>query len=283
MALYDHIVTCNKHDLSQYRPFVVAGQKVGWVGGELAEKLTRWSKVFDISDEAVAMRDEVGGMDERSTAMTEVCAALVAQKVLRRSRNEFYPVAAKFGDAPLMRLDRAWVPAFGIAAYGVHINGYVETANGPEMWLGLRSQDRKVAPGKLDNMVAGGQPIGISLADNVIKEADEEAAVPAELAGQARPVGALSYTMEVEGGLRRDMLFVYDLPVPESFEPQNKDGEIAGFVRRPADQVLRIVEETDEFKFNVNLVIIDFAIRHGILAPEHPDYARLQRGMRNWG
>ena len=283
MSLYDHIAACNKHDLDKFREFTVAGTRVGWVEEEFAHKLERWTHLFHLEQGKVDLRGNVGGFDERSTAMTEVCAALVAQKAMPHSRNEFYAVARKFGDEAVMRLDRAWVPSFGTPAYGVHVNGYVETKRGPEIWVGVRAKDRDVAPGKFDNMVAGGLPYGVGLAENVVKEADEEAGVPEDLARQAVPVGAVSYTMEVEYGLRRDMLFIYDLKLPDDFRPHNRDGEISGFVRRPAEEVLRIVEETDEFKFNVNLVVIDFAIRHGILPPEHPDYVKLQRGLRSWG
>ena len=71
--------------------------------------------------------------------------------------------------------------------------------------------------------------------------------------------------MEVPLGLRHDLLFIYDLPVPKDFRPASQDGERSSFKRTPAAQVLQIVEETDGFKFNVNLVVIDFAIPHGIL------------------
>ena len=40
------------------------------------------------------------------------------------------------------------------------------------------------------------------------------------------------------------------------------------------------VDASDDFKFNCNLVIIDFCIRHGILPPEHPDYENILRGFR---
>ncbi|MBT3401756.1 MAG: DUF4743 domain-containing protein, partial [Rhodospirillaceae bacterium] len=70
--------------------------------------------------------------------------------------------------------------------------------------------------------------------------------------------------------------------LPADFTPVNEDGEVSGFVKWPAQQALRVVEETDEFKFNVNLVLIDFAIRHGLIAPEHPDYVRLIKGLRAW-
>lgn len=38
------------------------------------------------------------------------------------------------------------------------------------------------------------QPHGLSCAENVIKECEEEASIPVELAQRARPVGAVSYT-----------------------------------------------------------------------------------------
>jgi len=43
---------------------------------------------------------------------------------------------------------------------------------------------------------------------------------------------------------------------------------------------MEIVETTDDFKFNCNLVITDFCIRHGVLPPEHSDYETILRGLR---
>ncbi len=39
------------------------------------------------------------------------------------------------------------------------------------MWIARRAHDKPTCPGMLDNFVAGGQPVGASLKDNVIKEA----------------------------------------------------------------------------------------------------------------
>ncbi len=47
-----------------------------------------------------------------------------------------------------------------------------------------------------------------------------------------------------------------------------------------AAAVLDRVARTDDFKFNVNLVIIDFALRHGLIARDHPEYAALRAGLR---
>jgi hypothetical protein len=40
------------------------------------------------------------------------------------------------------------------------------------------------------------------------------------------------------------------------------------------------VRDTDDFKFNVPLVILDFLVRHGWLRPEDPDYVEIVAGLR---
>ena len=282
MALYDHIVSSNTHSLEGRRPLHIAGVQVGWVSDDIADRMTRWHEYFAISKDSVSFRDSLKDVEARSKALAEAGAAMVVHQALPRSRKELCPVMEKFGDPNLLQIDRAWLEFFGVTSYGVHVNGYVETANGPELWVGVRAKDRQASPGKLDNMVAGGLPVGLSLAENVIKEAAEEASVPEALAKTAKPAGVVTYILSTDRGLRRDMLFVYDLKLPDDFVPENADGEVSGFVRWPARQALRVVDETDEFKFNVNLVLIDFAIRHGLITPDRPDYAKLVQGLRAW-
>ena len=47
-----------------------------------------------------------------------------------------------------------------------------------------------------------------------------------------------------------------------------------------ARTVLERVRAGDEFKFNVNLVLIDFALRHGLIGPDDPEYIPLLAGLR---
>jgi len=148
------------------------------------------------------------------------------------------------------------------------------------MWIGRRADDRRVAPGRLDNLIGGGQPFGLSLAENLRKEGKEEAGLGPDIVGQARPAGAVSYIMAQPDGLRRDTLFVYDLVLDASVRPRNEDGEVAEFSCLPMEEVAARVRDTDDFKFNVPLVIIDFLIRHGILTPETPDYLKLVTDLR---
>jgi thiamine pyrophosphokinase len=63
--------------------------------------------------------------------------------------------------------------------------------------------------------------------------------------------------MERPEGLRRDLLHCFDLELPEDFLPRAADGEVESFELWPIGQVLETVRQTDDFKFNVNLVLVD--------------------------
>ncbi len=95
--------------------------------------------------------------------------------------------------------------------------------------------------------------------ENVIKECEEEASMPRELAATARPVGFVSYMnvsalgewdggmMDVRllfqlfgstfhsmaAGLKPDVLFTFDIKVPETFVPKPLDGEVRRLKQEP--------------------------------------------------
>jgi len=282
MAFLDHIQRCNAHDLNGYRPFFVANQQVGWVRLALADRLLTFPQHFEAYGmSGVALASNLEDFKARSTAMAETLPILVREGFIRKLRKEKYPVLPRWGAPPLMELDRGAVPAFGVDAYGLHVNGFVRHPDGGlSMWIGRRSNDRNVAPGKFDNLVAGGQPIGLSLRENLVKEAEEEAGLGRTLALQARPAGAITYRMENDDGLKSDTLFVFDLELTPDVLPVNQDGEVSEFRLLPIAEVAAIVRDTDDFKFNCNLVVLDFLVRHGFLDPELPEYLDIVRGLR---
>lgn len=282
MGYLAHIQRCNAHNLSGFSPFALGGVQVGWVRPAVLDVVRRIAG-FEASTAGLALSERVTSFADRSAALMEAAEALVAAGLVRKIRSEFYGVKNRWRDTPMAAVNRGAVPAFGLRAYGVHLNGWRRRADGEiEIWVGRRALDKSVAPGKLDNMVAGGQPIGLSLRANLIKEAAEEADVPAKLAATARPVGSVAYTMENGTGLKPDLMFCYDLEVPDDFVPRNTDGETIGFEVMTAREAGRLIRETDDFKFNVNLVITDFLMRHGLIDPANePDYAEIKRGLAN--
>ncbi|WP_114393302.1 DUF4743 domain-containing protein [Oleisolibacter albus] len=280
MSFLRHIIACNTHDLDRFRPFRVAGRQVGWLRLDFLMQLARFGGPFVPQEGGIALADDLDTAEARSSAVAEALAELVRRGVLPRLRGEIYPVLTEWGATPLLGLDRGVVSFFGIKSFGLHINGFVRRPDGLHLWVGLRAKDRGIAPGQYDNLVAGGQPMGLTLAENLVKEAREEADLPPDLAARATPVGAISYRMENGRGLKDDTLFCYDLDLAPDVVPRNTDGEVERFELWPVERVAASVRDSDDWKFNVNLVVIDFLIRHGVLTPEHPEYLALCRGLR---
>ena len=279
MSLFDRISDCARLKPERYIPFRVDGIDLGRVKLTAAEMLRRFDDVFDVSDSAVLMAQGLTNFHQRTQAMARVLETLRAEGQVPCWRDEAYPVGVAFSQPPLFTMERAAVPLFGVKGYGVHVNGYVNDGQTLKMWIGRRSSTKPTGPGKLDQVVAGGQPAGISIIANLIKECDEEAGIAADLAAKSVPVGTISYLTGRPEGLRDDVLFNYDLELPPGFEPFNKDGEVETFTLWPMDRVIETLERGDEFKFNSALVIIDFLVRRGIIGPDHPDYVEIVKGL----
>jgi 8-oxo-dGTP pyrophosphatase MutT (NUDIX family) len=279
MSFLDRIRALNTYDLSGYRVLRIAGKQVGFVKHAFATILTRWPDVFCVEQTAVSLAPALDNPEKRSAAVNEVLLKLRREGVIEGWRNELYPVNRFYGEPPYLLMERAAIPFFGIRAYGVHMNGFIRTGNTVSMWLGHRSQNKSNEPDKLDQLVAGGQPAGIGLKTNLIKECWEEASIPVSLAERAVSVGAISYCWETSQGLRPDVIFTFDLELPPDFIPVNQDGEVQDFLLLPIEKVIETVCTSNRFKANCALVVIDFLIRHGFISPEHPDYLKILRGL----
>lgn len=279
MSFLDRIKQCKAPDLSAYLPFDVDGAVVGYVKPDFAGVLKDYPDTFVIGDKSLTLNVRLSGPDNRTEAVGEALEDLMQRGDLPGWRGETYKVATSFSAPTLFDIERAAVAPFGIIGYGVHLNGVVLTDDGLSMWIARRSLSKPTGPGKLDQIVAGGQPGGISLKDNLIKECGEEAAIPPHIAATSMPVGAISYVTERPEGLRRDVLFNYDLALPADFRPDNADGEVEDFHLMELDAVAARVSEGEDFKFNCALVVIDFLIRHGYIEADHPDYVELIDGL----
>ena len=182
-----------------------------------------------------------------------------------RTRSEVFDVRDDDTGAVVATVDRGAIPVLGIRAEGVHLNGLVRRDDGLYVWVGRRAPDKRLDPDKLDHLTAGGVPAGHDALSTLVKEAGEEASLPEELVRMASPVGVISYAMERDEGLRRDRLYCFDLMLPEEVTPRPSDDEVVAFSLWPIAEVARRVAETDEFKFNVNLVLIDLLLRTGTI------------------
>jgi len=255
--LQRHFAACNNASLPGGRlPFRIGTTQVGWVTPDFARALADFTGIRITATAAT--------LAEAAAADLPAIACGLAARGLYRWRGEAFDVRPTPGGPVLSQIDRGALPSFGILAEGVHVNGLVHRPDGLYLWVAQRAANKTLDPGKLDHIVAGGIPAGLTPMQTLLKEAEEEANIPETLASQAQPTGTISYAMQRPEGLRRDTLHCYDLILPESFIPQPTDGEVDNFTLWPIAKALQAVRDTDNFKFNVNLVLIDLFRRLGV-------------------
>jgi len=265
--------------MRRFVPFTVEGVQYGWLTPERAEVLLTHGSVFQLAASGVGMNAKLNTPAKRSRAVADIASELTRTGIFLKPRGELYAVKNRWSERSAFNIDRAFVPALGLRAFGVHVNGVVQKRGSPHLWIGTRAKSLLVEPGKLDNMVAGGQPAGLGLMENLIKECGEEAHITPRLARTAKPASVITYSFACPEGLRVDTLFCYDLVMPAAVKPRPSD-EISGYALKALPEVLKLVRTTQRFKFNVGLVIIDFAIRCGLVTPENePDFERIVAGL----
>jgi thiamine pyrophosphokinase len=286
--LWAHVEACNNlASPSHLIAFRLGDDQVGWLGAELARALAFFPRDVHFDGRGVSLAGRLRGEGARTAALERLAGALAARGHFKL-RGEAFDVRATPDGPVLARLDRGALPAFGVISQGVHVNGYVRRADGLHLWVGWRAKHKPVAPGQMDHIIAGGIPAGLSPMECLVKEAAEEASLSAEVATRAVAVERVSYLMANEEGLRRDVLHCYDLELPAGVTPRPADDEMERFELWPSRDVLAAVAEAGpgggRVKFNVNLVLIGFALRHGVLPDlSAEEVARLRAGLDQVG
>ena len=276
-ALLQRVRPFQQKNLKNFIPFYCENQALGWIPLECLSWFQQVSEVFEC-DEKAFIASRAAKPDSRTRLLREVLQEWeswagfrvgvtngIGFKLLYRRTCLLFGTCCRF--------------LFGITSYGVHLNGIAGDPENKLLWLARRAKDRPQYPGAMDHLVAGGLTAGISADQVMIRECFEEAGIPEQLACKARPCGQVSLFMEYRGRIKRDLLFCYDLILPEDFEPCNKDGEVESF--SSFSKVEALIAETEEIKTQRNLVMLDFLIRHGQLNPEMPFYTEIVNGLRS--
>jgi hypothetical protein len=267
-------------DLAPYRRFVVADRHVGWVMPEFAQILAEFPGTFYLTDREVHFNDRLDDVDDRSKAVAKVLATLRERGAIPGWRGELYPVNRRYGESPLLLMERAATPLFGLQTYGVNVNGLVRDGRDWKVWIARRAPSKHVDPNMLDLIVGGGQPHGISIADNLLKECAEEACIGPTLAERARPVSVTTMAIKAAEGLRIGVQFNFDLELPADFQPRNEDGEVAEFQLWSLERLEENLRTADDFMFDAALAKLDLLVRFGVASAEDPDYLDLIAYLR---
>ena len=229
---------------------------------------------------ALGARVDAAGVTLADAAALRTSARTLADEGRFRWRAEEFDVRSEAGDAVLGTVDRGALPTFGIRAHGVHINGLVRRADGLHVWIARRRDDRPLDPGKLDHLAAGGIPAGLGAGGNRREGGAGRGRHPGS-AGRARraglhPATTRSSVARACGGTGCSATTSTCLPIspPRRMTRRWPDSSSGRSPRRCA-----AVAETDDFKFNVNLVLIDLFLRKGLVDPASEAGRRLREGL----
>ena len=277
MSYLDKIKSLNNYQESNKVPFLIDGIRVGQVLDSSLELVLN-SGFFKLDGSGLTLIAK--DYNNRNRDLQEFAKYLLNLGVINRIMDEPYALSKNFNDKPLALVDRACATTLGINSYGVHINGYFKDNNSIKMWIATRAKNKGFEAGKLDHIAAGGQPYGISPIENAQKECFEEASIPYEISKNLILTGYVSYKFEYSKGGSKDTIFCYDLELPKDFTPKINDDEVEKFELMDIKDVAKLVDSSDRFKLNCNLVIIDFLIRHGVLSQNHKEYFDIVKGLR---
>ncbi len=279
-SLLNWVNICNAYEKKDFIPLVVDNELLGAISKNRLNLFENEKDIFIFENGFLTLKPQT--FEDRTFEIEKVMKKWFQQGIIKHWKDEPYRVSTEFNSEPKFLIERAAASLLGIQKYGVHLNGFVRDKNNKiKMWIGRRSATSGLFPNKLDQLVAGGLGAGFTPLEVLIKECGEEANIPKTLAQQATSVGMITYCMTSENGnLSRDALFIYDLELPFDFIPENTDGETQSFYLWDLEKIIKLVENTKEFKTNCNLVVIDFLIRHGFITPENtPNYLSLIQGL----
>ncbi len=162
----------------------------------------------------------------------------------------------------------------GIVQYGIHLSVYTYVAGSkfPSIWISKRSSTTANYSGMLDNTVAGSYRTGEDPLQTVIREAEAEASIPAELVrSSARAYATISYFHYLDKYVtgekylvQPEVEYMYELEAPDGLVPRPNDDEVEWFQLWDVDRIKSGLAK-GLFKPSYALVLLDFFVRHGVL------------------
>ncbi len=283
-AFLNWIKRCNAFDKKDFLPFFIEDALLGYVHKQNKPLFKDFNHLMIFAEfnglEGLTFHPDINSFERRTAAADEIAQSWLQSGVITSWVGEQYDVNTGFNHPSFFTIERAASSVLGIKKYGIHLNAWVEQQGELYLWVARRSRNKPTFPGKLDHLVAGGHGTGYTIEQTMIKECGEEAGVPEAIAQTAVPVSMVTYNMDAGKKLQQDNLFIYDLKLDASFVPENTDGEAEAFYLWPIDKVLNTVATTEDYKTNCNLVVIDFAVRHGFLKPDEPFYTDICEGLQ---
>ncbi len=245
----------------------VDGQALGWLNPATAAVIAQYYPQATQQDAAnCSLQLAAGDYAGRSQALQALAEHLRSQGLAPGWRNEAMVLFDSQG-RPYAQLERTLFRALGLRTRSVHLNAWVCTQQGAELWVAQRSASKSVDPGLRDNLVGGGVSAQESIALALSREAWEEAGL--RFKRQPRPLQRLNIERRMRHGIQREHVYVHEAWLAPHFQPQNQDGEVAAQQRLPLPEVMTLLL-AGHFTRDAALVILDGLCRQRFFGAETP-------------
>ncbi|MBL8328273.1 MAG: DUF4743 domain-containing protein [Rubrivivax sp.] len=261
--------------------FHLDGEAVGSVATAHLPALTRWPQWIARDAQGLHLRAPPGQRDQALSQMNQV---LRDESLIVAWRDESFGLLSPHDGRVLATFERAACRFWGTMTRGAHCNGYVclradRPGEPTHLWISRRSPHKATDPGKLDNLVGGGVPLGQTPQQTLWREGWEEAGLDEARMQAARAGRIIRIDCDVPEGRMVEDIHAFDLELPPELTPVNQDGEVAEI------RLLSVAEATQaaasgEMTTDASLVTLDFLLRRGLLEAQlaEPLAARM-RGL----
>jgi hypothetical protein len=282
MSILQTIKPLKNPDLTGFVRVLVAGQQVGWTKRDFAKQLADFDATWNFTGDTLILSDQFQDFDSRTQAIDDTFMEMSAKALLSAMPDysafggiDWYGASPGFAMAPLCAVKRFYAPYLGIRNDAVMLNAY----RGDRYWVAIRSQFVHDAPGKLDLIAAGAVDYRHDVWQTLLEEAETEAGLEEKDFTNLKKAGVLRvYYLTTQGFLREENFHIFDLEIGDDVVLKTRlPIEVEGFQLLSAAEIIAALEKGDVFKYQQNLTVTDFMIRHGLLNETHLEYAALKK------
>ena len=183
-----------------------------------------------LSEAGLSLAPSLSDFESRSAALAPVVRRLAEDGLITGWRDELYPACPAFDRPALFAVERAAAARFGLRSFGVHLMGYLGPRRGDGALGGAaqrRQGDRTGHEGRLRRRRHGPRHRALAV---MVKEAWEEAGLPAALAERAKAAGEVRFAFQSDQGIDFGLDYQYELELPGRLRAGQPGRRGAGFL-----------------------------------------------------